>query len=58
MPEEFSKMNKLEKNISLKSRKVRKSDAREIEKDRNEANFYFQSGTFFPISNRKGAMTS
>ena len=49
------------KNISLKSRKIRKSDAKEMRKRQKRSKFHsdhFQSGTFFPISNRKGAMTS
>ena len=63
MPEEFSKMkwNFRKKNISLKSRKIRKSDAREMRKRQKRSKFHaddFQSGTFFPISNRKGAVTS
>ena len=50
-----------EKNISLKSRKIRKSDAREMRKRQKQSKFHadhFQCGTFFPISNRKVAMTS
>ena len=50
-----------EKNISLKSRKIRKSDAREMRKRQKRSKFHadhFQSGTFSPIFNRKGAMTS
>ena len=46
-----------EKNISLKSRKVRKSDAREMRNDRNEANFkliIFNVGHFFPSPTEKG----
>ena len=49
------------KNISLKSRNIRKSDAREMRKRQKRSKFHadhFQSGQFFPISNRKGAMTS
>ena len=62
MPEEFSKMKwNFRKKISLKSRKIRKSDAREMRKRQKRSKFHadhFQSGTFSPISNRKGAMTS
>ena len=46
------------KNISLKSRKIRKIDAREMRKRQKRSKFHvdhFQSETFFPISNRKGA---
>ena len=49
------------KNISLKSRKIRKGDAREMRKRQKRSKFHanhFQSRKFFPISNRKGAMTS
>ena len=49
------------KNKSLKSRKIRKSDAREMRKRQKRSKFpadHFHSRTLFPISNRKGSMTS
>ena len=44
-----------------RSRKIRKGDAREMRKRQKRSKFHanhFQSRKFFPISNRKGAMTS
>ena len=49
------------KKYKFKNRRIRKNDAREIRKRQKRSKFnvdHFELGTFFPISNRKGAMTS